>query len=593
MFGLLASARRNRQVYNYGRSTRPLRLEILERRDQPASLSVLPALHETAIEPTLDIRALIGLTPAIIRNAYGFGMSNIANAPGDGFGQTIAIVTAFNHPYIQSDLRAFDDAFGLPHAPSFSVVSATSRTNAAWATEAALDVQWAHAIAPRANLLLVQAGSDSVDDMMNAVDFARRQAGVSVVSMSWGTSEFVGQRRFDSIFSTPVGHSPVSFIAASGDDGAAAGVSWPASVPSVLAVGGTKLTVDATGNYAGETAWSGSGGGYSRTYTDIATGARAVPDVAYAADPGSGFLVYNSMPDAKGRTGWFRVGGTSAGAPQWAGLVALANEVRAADGVTPIGNIRMAVKSVTSDAFNDVVTGSNGIAAAKGFDLATGVGSPKAASVISQLAMQPTEQATVVMGPMQFTTPTLTRRTAATPPPARDATQALILAGVAQQNAARAFFILNATPSQVPTTVGEQDVNREVAVPPVLVAPSTASTYTSWDQSIRHSNGTTETDAAPVPALPGEPVPGGPPAGAVSVTPATSVTGVRTVSRKQTGTPVARQSAAVATTAAPEHEAAVANEDPTLVAAAIAFCFLGGCFVGVEPKRAENKRPAI
>ncbi len=591
MFGSRASARRNRQIHKYGRSTRPLRLEILERRDQPASLSVLPALHETAIEPALDIRALIGLTPAIVRNAYGFDMSNVANAPGDGFGQTIAIVTAFNHPYIQSDLRAFDDAFGLPHAPSFSVVSATSVTNSAWATEAALDVQWAHAIAPRANLLLVQAGSDSVDDMMNAVDFARRQTGVSVVSMSWGTSEFFGQRRFDHIFSTPVGHSPVSFIAASGDDGAAAGVSWPASVPSVLAVGGTRLTVDASGNYVGETAWSGSGGGYSRTYTDIVTGNRAVPDVAYAADPGSGFLVYNSMPDAKGRTGWFRVGGTSAGAPQWAGIVALANEARAADGVSSIGNVRAAVKSMTSDAFNDIVTGSNGLAATKGFDLATGVGSPRAASVINQLAAQPAEKAAVVMGPMAPETPAVLKKTTATPPPAKDTTLALVLAGIAQQNAARAFFILNASPAQIPTTVGEQDSNREVAVPPVLVAP--VSTFSTWDQSIRHSSGSSEHEGAPVPALPGDPVPGGPPAGAVSVAPPATSTIVRTVGRKQTGTPAAQPSSAVATTAAPADEATVANEDPTLISAAIAFCFLGGCFVGLEPKRTEKKKPTI
>src|SRR5262249_13571394 len=158
-----------------------------------------------------------------------------------------------------------------------------------------------------------------------------------VVSMSWGASEFLGQTYYDSIFRTPFGHDPVAFVAASGDGGASAGAQWPASSPTVLAVGGTRLTVDAQGNYLGEMAWSGSGAGYSQAYTDVAirgntvvSGPRAVPDVAYAADPGSGFLVYNSVPDAKGRTGWFRVGGTSAGAPQWAGLIAIADQARAA-----------------------------------------------------------------------------------------------------------------------------------------------------------------------------------------------------------------------------------------------------------------------
>lgn len=593
MFGSRKSTRRNVTVHKYGRSTRPLRLEILERRDQPASLSVLPALHETAIEPSLDLRALIGLTPAIVRNAYGFDLANVANAPGDGFGQTIAIVTAYNHPYIQSDLRAFDSAFGLPSAPNFSVVSATNRTSSEWSLETALDVQWAHAIAPRANLLLVEAGSNSVEDMMNAVDFARNQPGVSVVSMSWGSSEFRGQRQFDRIFSTPMFHSPVSFVAASGDYGAAAGVSWPSSVPSVLAVGGTQLTVDADGNYVSETAWSGSGGGYSQTYTDVATGARAVPDVSYAADPGSGFLVYNSVPDAKGRTGWYRVGGTSAGAPQWAGLVALANEARANEKISAIGNVRTAVKSLTSDAFNDVTTGSNGLPATKGFDLATGAGSPKAAAVISQLSTVPSETRQVVMGPIAPTAAvTLNKKDTATPPPAKDPTQALILAGIAQQNAERAYFIRNATPGQVPTTVNDNNADREIAVPPILVAPVT--TFSTWDQAIRNSSGSAEKQGAPVPVLPGEPVPGGGPEGAINVAPANSNTATTsTVSRKQSGTPTDRSSSAVATTTAPNAEAVPANEDPTLMGAAIAFCFLGACYVGIEPKKKENVRTDV
>jgi hypothetical protein len=598
MFGYRSLVRRNRRVHKFGRSTRPLRLEMLERRDQPATLSVLPALHQTAIEPSIDVRALAGLTPAMIRHAYGFDAANVANTPGDGSGQTIAIVTAFADPYIKSDLRRFDAAFGLPEPPSFRVATATyATTDANWSMETALDVQWAHAIAPGANLLLVQAGSDSLYDMLNAVDYARRQPGVSVVSMSWGAPEFIGQTRYDGVFHTPFGHAPVAFVAASGDFGAAGGVDWPASSPNVLAVGGTKLTLDASGNYVSESAWSGSGGGYSQFYSDISVhgdtitiGPRSVPDVSYAADPGSGFLVYNSVPDAKGRAGWFTVGGTSAGAPQWAGLVAIADEARAANNVAPIGNVRAAVSQMSSSAFNDVSTGSNGFAAAKGFDLATGVGSPKAASVIAQLTTEQTEKPPVFVGPIQVTTLTPAKRVAVTPP-TKDVTQAILQAALAQDNAVRAALYVNSGVVQTPATVDTrgQDVNP----PPVLVAPAT-SFGSTWDQSIRSGSGSAESQSATVPVLPGGADPGGPPAGAVNLSPSnTTTSSTRTASRKRADGSTARQSATVATNNEPGEEMAIGAESQAMIGVAAVFCFLGGCFVGTEPRSNEKKRPTI
>jgi hypothetical protein len=598
MFGYRTLARRNRRIQKFGRSTRPLRLEMLERRDQPASLSVLPALHQTAIEPAIDLRALAGMTPAIIRHAYGFDAANIANTPGDGAGQTIAIVTAFNDPYIQSDLRQFNTEFGLPAPPSFSVVTALGApVDSTWSTETALDVQWAHAIAPGANLLLVQAGSDQLGDMLNAVDYARQQPGVSVVSMSWGAPEFLGQTQFDSVFHTPFGHDPVAFVAASGDSGAAAGVTWPASSPSVLAVGGTTLKVDGSGNYVSESAWSGSGGGYSSYYSSVAVhgntitiGPRAVPDVAYAADPSNGFPVYTSVPDAKGRTGWFTVGGTSAGAPQWAGLVAIADEARAANNVAPIGNIRAAISQVSSSSFNDVTTGSNGFAAGTGFDLATGMGSPKAASVISQLTTEPAAVKTVFVGPIQVATLTPAKRDAAPTPPSKDVLQAIILAAVAQDNAIRAATYVNAGPVLTPTTAETHGL--DVTPPPVLIAPVTSFGNT-WDQSIRSGSGSTENQGGAVPALPGGPDPGGAPAGAVNVRPSrSSVATVQAASRKRINASVAMQSSSELQSESADDEIAGGNNQAMIGAAAV-FCFLGGCYVGVEPRRNEKKRPII
>ena len=125
--------------------------------------------------------------------------------------------------------------------------------------ETALDVEWAHAIAPAANIVLVEAQPD-LNDLFSAVSFASQLPGVSVVSMSWGTGEFSGETAYDSVFTTPAGHNGVTFVASSGDSGT---TEYPSASPNVLSVGGTTLNVTSQGNYVSETGWSGSGTGYS------------------------------------------------------------------------------------------------------------------------------------------------------------------------------------------------------------------------------------------------------------------------------------------------------------------------------------------
>src|SRR5262249_6416125 len=152
---------------------------------------------------------------------------------------------AYDDPNIASDLQKFDAAFGLPN-PTFTKVNQSGGTtppaaDPGWAQEISLDVEWAHAIAPKANILLVEASSASYGNLFAAVDYAARQPGVVAVSMSWGGSEFSGETSFDSHFATPSGHPGVVFIASSGDDGAP--VSYPAASPRVLAVGGTTLSL--------------------------------------------------------------------------------------------------------------------------------------------------------------------------------------------------------------------------------------------------------------------------------------------------------------------------------------------------------------
>jgi len=299
------------------------------------NLSQITARQNLVVLPQV-VSGPPGYTPQQIQNAYGIDQITFSGGKvaGNGAGQTIAIVDAYNDPNISSDLAAFDKQYGLSAPASFTVdnLGATT-TNSGWALETSLDVEWAHSVAPGASIVLVEASSATFSGLFSAVSYASQQTGASVVSMSWGTPEFLGESTYDSIFNTP----GVTFVAASGDSGAWSGPMYPAVSPYVLAVGGTSLqNLDANGDYPGtgpngEVAWSGSGGGISQvesepSYQDgvQSTGQRTSPDVSFNANPNTGVAVYDSVPFSSGQSGWFQVGGTSAGTPAWAGLVAIA-----------------------------------------------------------------------------------------------------------------------------------------------------------------------------------------------------------------------------------------------------------------------------
>lgn len=348
-----------------------------------------PAAHHGHGRPSpITNPTPVGLTPAQVSHAYGFD-----NIQGDGSGQTIAIIDAYGDPNIANDLKVFNQTFGLPDAV-FEKVNQDGRTkypktNSGWALETALDVEWAHAMAPGAKILLVEARSASLGNLLTAVDYARNQAGVAVVSMSWGAGEFSSETAYDSYFTTPAGHAPVSFVASSGDSGGS--TIWPAVSPNVLGVGGTTLTTDSAGDYLGESGWSGSGGGISlyeskpsyQSSVTLSSTQRTSPDVAYNANPYTGFGVYSSV-SYNGQSGWFQVGGTSAGAPQWAALTAVADQARAAAGKTTLGDLQATVYGLSSD-LHDITTGSNGYPATSGYDLVTGLGTPEVGNLVNSL----------------------------------------------------------------------------------------------------------------------------------------------------------------------------------------------------------------
>jgi hypothetical protein len=349
-----------------------------------------------------------GYTPSQIDQAYGFNQIDIGGAVGNGAGQTIAIVDAYDDPNIQSDLHTFDVEFGLPD-PSLTQVLQTDGSPSApvlpgWAMETSLDVEWAHAVAPDANILLVESQNGELSNLLNAVSYASQQPGVVAVSMSWGSSEFIGEQELDSYFTTPAGHPGVTYIAASGDSGPSAGPEWPASSANVLSVGGTTLETTSAGVYLGETPWSGTSGGLSDYEAEPAyqtaansTGQRQTPDVAYDANPNTGFAVYNSIP-FQGVSGWQEVAGTSAGAPQWAALMAIASQERADDGESPLDGATGALpilyglysapndstftSSFHTDSPDDERAGHD-------YNSTTGLGSPIAPQIVAALVDSP------------------------------------------------------------------------------------------------------------------------------------------------------------------------------------------------------------
>ena len=317
--------------------------------------------------------AATGLSPAQVKQAYSF-----PTAASAGAGEKVAVVAPFDAPTIEGDLGVFSQNFGLPACTTangcFKKVSQNGgktypAADKAWSMEMSMDVEWVHAIAPGAKILLVEARSDHLADVIAAEDYATAHA--AYVSNSLGVAEFSGQTAYDSHFS----RSGVSIFVASGDDGAGNGPGYPAAAPGVIAVGATTLVNIGQPTFA-EQGWHSSGGGCSLYDTASAAqqanpgyaavgcaGQRAVPDVALVGDPHSGVSVYDSY---RTTGNWFTAGGTSASTPMWA--------ARAADSglvITP----KLIYGPASPIVFRDITVGNNGEPTLPGYDLVTGLGS--------------------------------------------------------------------------------------------------------------------------------------------------------------------------------------------------------------------------
>jgi subtilase family serine protease len=398
-----------------------------------------PAGHKFAAHTNVEVFIPNGLKPGELPPFTGYGYETPASlachydfvaggsataacnptttttAPTGG-SQSIAIVDAYDDPSAAGDLAWFSLQFGVPLSLSdFQVVWANSYMSSCyfsgvvpvdytggWEVEEALDIEWAHAMAPSAKIYLVEACSNYDTDLEQAILVATNlvqcgktemtSSGVGTcpsvtgkgeISMSWGGGEWSGETSYDSYFSK----TNVVYFASSGDS---PGVIWPCTSPNVVCAGGTTIRRNpSTFNFIQETPWVLGGGGqsmvekipsYQTTYiSTYCKTYRCVPDLSFDADPYTGVYVYDTFPVESGYyeewPEWIVVGGTSLSSPALAGIVNRAGSFAASSSA----ELTTIYKNMATTAdFTDIATGYcgwyMGFSGVKGYDFCTGVG---------------------------------------------------------------------------------------------------------------------------------------------------------------------------------------------------------------------------
>ncbi len=360
-----------------------------------------------------------------------YGVDTLINAGTTGKGRTIAIIVSYGSPTIVQDLHAFDAAFDLPDpvltvAAPLGEAQPTTPEARGWLVETSLDVEWAHAIAPGARILLLTSPVDETEGTQGMPQFLKllryaQSHGADVISQSWGVTEQTLMDRkgraivkqFDQFYAGAT-RKGISLVTGSGDGGTTGldrslkriypyrVAQFPASDPHVLAVGGTTVSTQADGSRF-EAAWVNSGGGVSKFFAEpvyqrslpardqrVLKTRRGYPDVAYN---GSNLSPVPVMFNGQ----WGGVSGTSAGAPQWAGILALADDAAG----KRLGDIHAALYAIGHSSryhadFHDITLGSitdppalagtvTPFKATSGWDLTTGFGTPRAANLVTDL----------------------------------------------------------------------------------------------------------------------------------------------------------------------------------------------------------------
>ena len=322
----------------------------------------------------------------------GFSAQELQNSYGGGAGSgIIAIVDAYEDPYLLNDFNVYSSEFGLPQEPSSDVTASTNKVfqvvyqggteppedpyDGGWAGEEALDMDMAHALAPNAKVILIETQDDSFENLLAGVDLAV-SLGAREVSMSWLGDEWSDEVSYDFHFKS----TTASFFGASGDTGTYVG--WPSASPYVISCGGTALFIT-DGGYGSEQVWGSGGGGpstvepvpgfqknltaYDANGNKIALTGRGTPDISAVANWATGVASYDSYQ----AHGWWIGGGTSVAAPLLAGVQNNTVGIRHA--------VELLYMYSNPSKFHDLTTGTNGWAAGPGYDYANGLGSPRGA----------------------------------------------------------------------------------------------------------------------------------------------------------------------------------------------------------------------
>lgn len=339
--------------------------------------------------------------PNNIANAYNFTYPLKHGITGKG--STIAIIDGFGDPSIKYDVRAFDNVTGLPPVNLSIVYPNNVRPtgyNYSWAIETATDVEWAHALAPGANIVLVVAKDANVSSLDSAVSYVISHKLANIMSLSWGIPEnqlgLNGVNTFSGVYQEAA-QNGITVLAATGDFGAydqqkTPTVNFPSSDPYVLAIGGTSLFV--YNNQYTQKAWGGildgssygGGGGYSKYYSapwwqkapNFGSASRGTPDVSMNANKDTGMFVISQAKD-------FKIGGTSIGTPIWADVVSMMDQAAG----HPLGFVSPLLYQISNTpayakSFFDITSGNNGYYnATKGWDAATGLGTPKVSTLVN------------------------------------------------------------------------------------------------------------------------------------------------------------------------------------------------------------------
>jgi hypothetical protein len=460
-----ASARRAPQRITIPQETAGLSTQRLTVRDILARRNHLDRAGAALVfTPKLSASTASIYTPAQIRAAYDLpvlpavgAVPTTAQAARMGAGQTIYISSVNHDPNLAAELAVFNAKYGLPTCTTVNIpaktqlpLPAASTTNPGctlsvvfsrqdggmtdvlpdyvegWHIETALDVQWAHATAPLARIIVIEGADEtSYDNFLGTIKLANAM-GPGALSMSWGAGEYGGSSALESLFKD-VG---MTYLSSAGDDGME--VLWPAVSPHVVAVGGTTLTYSGSGARS-ETAWSNTGGGVSEYLPAPAyqspsvpglgqLGFRSVTDVSMNSDPSTGQPAAIILPGTTSAR-WAVVGGTSLATPEWAGIfaIAIANAMRAAVAKGPLGAphaklyaMAAAASDVYRNVFGDITLGANGTcavcAARVGYDQPTGLGTPNVTAMLNFLSdapapleVTPAKISGATGGPLSFT----------------------------------------------------------------------------------------------------------------------------------------------------------------------------------------------